>query len=316
MKCNQLAAAQAQAEEFMAARRGWSGGLSMVITEPTDVPDWNPGVVDAAFYDRLDDPQLILTGAATRYNELNGRAGDTIRIATDAATTPAANLAVDVPATDDALGSDSFTFTMKEAVKSIAWYDRTQVQSSQDVNQLAGRKVGTAVEERIELDLGSTLVAGRDTAADTAIAALSFDEIMLMKSRIPARLRRRGLTLAASDGLVSGPGGLIFDQDFKDAAIRGNSDLLLTGQVGPRVAGVSVLEVDAGVIPSDVTVAADTGPLAVMFAAGMLGYGFQKAPSAEQERDARARLTRWVGTCHHGEGTLEAAGIVAVRITG
>ena len=256
MKCNQLAAAQAQAEEFMAARRGWSGGLSMVVTEPTDVPDWNPGVVDAAFYDRLDDPQLILTGAATRYNELNGRAGDTIRIATDAATTPAANLAVDVPATDDALGSDSFTFTMKEAVKSIAWYDRTQVQSSQDVNQLAGRKVGTAVEERIELDLGSTAVAGRNTAADTAIAALSFDEIMLMKSRIPARLRRRGLTLAASDGLVSGPGGLIFDQDFKDAAIRGNSDLLLTGQVGPRVAGVSVLEVDAGVIPSDVTVAA------------------------------------------------------------
>ena len=47
---------------------------------------------------------------------------------------------------------------------------------------------------------------------------------------------------------------------------------------------------------------------------GMLGYGFQKNPSTENERDARARLTRIVGTMMHGEGVMEAAGIVAIKV--
>lgn len=304
------------AEAFLSARRGWSGGLVMAATEPTDVPDWNPGIVEAAFYDRMDDPALVLTGLAARYNDLNGGPGDSIRIPTDAVTTPAANLAVDVPATDDSLGSDSFTMTLKEAVKSIAWYDRTQEVSSENVNQRAGRKVGTAVEERIELDLGAAAVAGRNTAKDATAAAVTFDLLMTMKSEIPSRLRRRGLAVVGADALMTAPGGLAFDDTFKQAAIRGNNDLLSAGQVTGSVAGVTPFSTDDGVIPEDVTVAAGTGPLLVMLASGMLGYGFQRNPRAEMERDARARLTRWVGTAVHGEGTLEAAGIVVRRITG
>lgn len=309
MKLNMFAA---QAEAFVAARRGWSGGLDMAVTTPADVPDWNPGIVEAAFYDRLDDPSLTLTSLASRMNDLQGKPGDTIRVATDTVTTPAANLAVDVPATDDALGSDSFEFTMKEAVKSIAWYDRTQIQSSQNVNQLAGRKVGTAIEERIELDLGATLVAGRNTAVDATAASLSWDVLMAMKSQIPARLRRRGLAIVTDDTRMN---ALYSDAVFKNAATFGSDEVLRTGQFSRPVAGVTPYVADDGVIPSTVTVAAGTGPLAIMFAAGMLAYGFQKNPSAEQERDARARLTRWVGTALHGEATLEAAGIVARRLT-
>lgn len=312
MNLSNIAAAQAKAAEIVNARRGWSGGMSMVTT-PAMVPDWNPGIVEAAFYDRLDDPSLTLTQLAARYNDLEGQPGDTIRVATDTATTPAANLAVDVPAVDDSLGSDSYEFTIKEAVKSIAWYDRTQVQSSQNVNELAGRKVGTAVEERIELDLGTALIAGRATSKDAAITALSFDAIMAMKSQIPARLRRRGLALVADDVSLN---SLYTDELFKNAAAFGSDELLRTGQFSRPVAGVTAYTTDDGVIPSTVTVAGGTGPLVAMFASGMLAYGFQQAPRAEQERDARARLTRWVGQAFHGEGTLESAGIVVRRVTG
>ena len=45
---------------------------------------------------------LTLTQLATVYNELEGKPGDTIRVPTANATTVADNLAVDVPATDDA----------------------------------------------------------------------------------------------------------------------------------------------------------------------------------------------------------------------
>lgn len=282
----------------------------MAVTRETDVPDWIPGVVDAAFYDRLDDPSLTLTGRSRRFNELTGRPGDTIRVATDAAVTPAANLAVDVPATDDALGSDAFTFTIKEAVKSIAWYDRTQVQTSQDVNQLAGRKVGTAIEERIELDLGSTLVASRNTAADSVSAQVDLDLILALKSAIPARLRRLGVDLFAADAQML---TLYSDPTVRNAASFGSDEVLRTGQFTRPLFGVTPFVTDDGVIP-DATISATSGPLVVAAATGMLGYGFQKNPTAEQERDARARLTRWVGTCMHGEAVLEAAGVVAARI--
>lgn len=284
----------------------------MAVTTPAMVPEWIPDVISAAFYDRLDTPQLTLTQLAARYNDLQGRPGQTISIATDATTTPAENLAVEVPATDDALSSSGYTLTIKEGVKSIAWYDRTQIQSGQDVNQLAGRKVGTAMEERVELDLGAALIAGRNTAADATAADLTLATIRGMKAKIPARLRRRGLVLVASDDVMN---TLWEDPNLQNAAAFGGDDLVRNGEISRPLYGVSLRPVDDSVIPTTVTVAAGTGPVAIMFARGMLAYAFQKAPTVETERDARARLTRHVGTMLHGEGTLEAAGIVATRIT-
>ena len=298
------------AAAFLAARAGWSGGMTMAVTRPVDVPDWNPAFVEAAFYDRLDDPALTLTNLAARFNEMTGMAGDTVRIATDAATTPAANLAVDVPAVDDSLSSASFTFTVKEAVKSIAWYDRTQVQSSQNVNDLAGRKVGRAVEERIELDLGSAAVAGRATAKDGVAAALTLDVILAMKSAIPQRLRRGGVAIVAADAQMI---GLYSDPVVRNAATFGSDEVLRTGQFTRPIMGVTPFVTDDGVLPN-ATISGTSGPLVLAVASGMLGYGFQRDPRAEQERDARARLTRWVGTAFHGEAVLESAGIVARRI--
>jgi hypothetical protein len=311
MKLNHSAIA-AQAADLVAGRRGWSGplGMSMLVTDPAAVPDWNPGIVQAAFYDRLDSPMLTLTGNAARFNDLQGKAGDTVHIPTDTVTTPAANLAVNVPAVDDALGSAGFSFTIKEAVKSIAWYDRTQVQSNQNVNDLAGSKVGVAVEQRIELDLGAAIVAGRNTAADAVSATFGFDLILAMKAKIPARLRRRGVDLYADDTRMS---MLYTDALFKNAATFGSDEIMRTGQFSRPLAGVTPYSVDDTVIPN-ATISAVSGPLVVMVARGMFGYGFQRNPQTEQERDARARLTRWVGTAFHGEGVLEAAGIVATRI--
>lgn len=311
MKRSIPASIAAQAEAFLNARHGWSGGLDMMaVTRPSDVPDWNPGVVEAAFYDRLDEPTLTLTSLAARYNDLNGKPGDTIRIPTDTVTTPAANLAVDVPAVDDALGSDAYEFSIKEAVKSIAWYDRTQVQSGQNVNDLAGRKVGTAVEERVELDLGAALIAGRNTAKDAVAGAVTWDLIQQMRMQIPSRLRKRGLVLVADDAVL---GTMFSDPLVKDASKFGSDEAIRRGEFTGPILGVNMFATDDDVLP-DVTVAAAAGRPLVMFARGMLAYGFQKNPSAEQERDARARLTRWVGTALHGEGTLEAAGIVVRRI--
>jgi len=309
---DKLAAAQAKADEIMAARRGFAPGYSMAVTRPADVPDWNPGVVSAAFYDRLAEPNAVLTSLSSVYGELNGAPGDTIRVPTDAVTTPAANLAVDVPAVDDSLTSAAFTFTMKEAVKSIAWYDRTQIQSNQNVNDLAGRKVGTAVEQRIELDLGAALVAGRNVAADATATKVDTALIRAMKRKIPSRLRRRGLVLVGADSQID----LLSDDALVlNASAFGSDEVMRSGAVTRPLFGVSPYTLDDGVLPAT-TIGGAAGPVVVMFALGMLGYGFQKNPTAEQERDARARLTRWVGTAIHGEGTLEAAGIVATRITG
>lgn len=302
----------AQAEAFVAARRGWSGGLSMAVTAPADVPDWIPEVVSSSFYDRMDDPELVLTGLAARYNDLQGKPGEKVIVPTDVATTPAANLAVDVPATDDSISSDAYELLVKEGVKSIAWYDRTQIQSGQDVNQLAGRKVGSAMEARVELDLGAALVAGRNTAADDTAAVFDTSLIKAMKRKIPARLRKRGLVVVGSDDLI---GMIDEDPALNNAAIFGSDELMRTGQLSRPLYGVRPFSVDDNVLP-EVNIAAATGPVVVMFAVGMLAYGFQKNPTTEQERDARARLTRHVGTMLHAEGTLEAAGIVATRITG
>lgn len=301
----------AQAEAFVAARRGWSGGLDMAITTPANVIDWIPGVIVSSFYDRVGEPNLTLTSLAARFNELEGRPGDTIRVPTANATTPASNLAVDVPAVDDSLTSGAYTFTVKEGVKSIAWYDRTQVQSGQDVNQLAGQRVGSAMEQLIELDLGAALVAGRNTAKDTFQAAgtpFNLAQLRAMKRGIPARLRRAGLVLVAKVDILD---DLLDDATVQNAATFGSDEAIRNGEFSRPLAGVSIYPVDDTTLPNITVAANPSSPPAILFSRGQLAYGFQKNPSVETERDARARLTRHVGTMLHGEGTIEAAGIVA-----
>lgn len=280
-------------------------------TTPAMVDHWIPDVISSSFYDRLDDPALTLTQLAARYGDLEGKPGDSFDIPTDLATTPADNLAVNVPAVDDSIGSAEYTVTIKEAVKSIAWYDRTKVQSSVDVNQLVGRKVGNAVEQRIEIDLGAALVAGRNTSKDAAATGVTWDLIASMRAQIPARLRKRGLVLVSTDAVMQ---SMLLDPLVKDAAKFGSDEAIRRGEFTAPILGVSMFTVDDGVLPN-ITVSSVAGPPLLMFAKGMLIYAFQKRPSTEQERDARARLTRIVGTTLHGEGTLETAGIVARRVT-
>lgn len=284
----------------------------MAITAPADVPDWIPDVISASWYDRMDEPELTLTGLAGRFGDVTGKPGDKLRIMTDTVTSPAVNLAVDVPATDDALGSDAFEVTVKEGVKSIAWYDRTQVQSGQDVNQLAGRKVGRAMEERVELDLGAALYAGRNTAQDAAIGAgLTLAKIRALKAKIPPRLRKRGLFLVGEDEIMQ----TIYDDALlSDAAKFGSDEAIREGDLTRPLAGVRLRSVDDGTLP-DLTVAATAGPSVALIVPGMLMYGFQKNPGIETERDARARLTRHVGTMLHVEGVLDPAGVVFARVS-
>lgn len=283
----------------------------MAVTAPANVPDWIPGAIIAAFYDRVGDPNLTLTSLAARFGELEGRAGEEISVPYAEATTPADNLAVNVPATDDALTSGAYTLTIKEGVKSIAWYDRTQVQSGQDVNAIAGQRVGSAMEARIELDLGAALVAGRDTADDAFSANFDLSVIRAMRKKIPSRLRRNGLVVVGQASAMD----LLFDDAIVlNSNTFGSDEVLREGAFSRPLLGVTPYVVDDGVLP-DITVAANpASPPVVMFARGMLAYAFQKNPSVETERDARARLTRHVGTMLHGEGTLEADGIVATAI--
>lgn len=285
--------------------------MATSATTPADVIDWIPDVISASFYDRMDDPELTLTGLASRFNDLEGKPGEKLRIMTDTVNSPAVNLAVDVPATDDKLGSDSFEVVVKEGVKSIAWHDRTQVQSGQDVNQLAGRKVGRAMEERIELDLGAAAYAGRNAAADSAIGDLTVAKILALKTKIPARLRRRGLVLVGNDLAMS---KLYADPLVLNAATFGSDEVLRNGAFSRPIGGVEPFVVDDGILP-DLTVAATPGPSVMLFAKGMISYGFQKNPNIETERDARARLTRHVGTMLHAEGVLEALGVVFARVS-
>jgi hypothetical protein len=305
-----LEAIQRRAESTISGRAGWSGGASMAATATTDVPDWVGGVIEAAFYDRVGTPTLTLTRLAAVFNDLNGQPGQTLKIPTANATTPADNLAETVPATDDKLTSGAYTMTVKEGVKSIAWTDRTQVQSSQDPNEIAGQRVGSAMESRIELDLGAVLVAGRTIASDRAVAGkFTLADLRAMKRKIPARLRSNGLVLVAPVAVLD---DLLDDPTVNNAATFGSDEAMRTGAFSRPLAGVDPYATDDGVLPT-ITASTDT---VVLFARGMLAYGYQRNPRIETERDARARLTRHVGTMFHAEGTLEAAGIVAATVTG
>lgn len=280
----------------------------MSVTTPTNVIDWIPEVISASMYDSVGTPIYTLTELAATYNDLQGRPGQEIVIPTVLATTPAANLAVDVPATDDSIASGSYTMTIKEGVKSLAWYDRTQVQSGQNVSQIAGQKLGQAMLQRVEIDLGAALVAGRNTAKDATAAALTAAVVRGMKKQIPARLRRAGVVLVGDADTLE---GIFEDPLLLNAATFGSDEAIRNGSLTRPIAGVDLRAVDDGVLP----LIGGNKPV-VMFSRGQLAYGYQKNPTTEPERDARARLTRIVGTMLHGEGTLEAVGIVARGITG
>lgn len=288
----------------------------MAATYTTDAPDWIPGAIQAAFYDTVGEAQRALFAHAFQFNDLQGKPGSTVKIPTALATTPADNLAETVPATDDRLQSGAITLSVKEGVKSIAWSDKLDVQSGIDVNRLAGQRVGNAMLDRIELDLGSAAVAGRATAKDTATAAggkLTAAAIKAGVFKIPARLRRRGIDLFADDATMS----TLFDdatlsdrQKYPDMS----DEMIRSGQATLPIYGAVPYTVDDGVIPQ-VNPGGGARPTALLVVRGMLGYGFQKNPTTEQERDARARLTRIVGTMIHGEGVMESAGIVAITVT-
>lgn len=274
----------------------------MGVTATTDVTAWIPSLISSQVYDTAFTGLYALSAFAEVYGDLEGQAGSQATIPTLGIVAPADDLAQTVAATDDKLTGAGVTVTILEAVKSIAWYDRTKVQSKVDVNRIAGQKVGTAIADRIELDLGAAAVAGRNTGADTAIAALTAANFRTMRNKIPAALRRRGATFFAPATVLE---GLYADAQFMDAAKAGTTQAITEGSVA-RYLGVDIVESD-DVFPV-ITATKTTG---IMAAKGTLIRAIQRGPQVEVERDARARLTRIVGTLFHGEGVVDSRGVVA-----
>lgn len=281
----------------------------MATTATTDVPQWIPELVGTSIYDTTLEPLNALSAWATTYGELEGRPGSKGIIPTLNPTTPAENLAETVAAVDDKLTGGGVEVTIKEAVKSIAFYDRAQVQSIGDMNRIAGQRVGESINDRVELDLGATAVAGRGAtvtpAAGTLITPAIFRQI---RSAMPSALRRRGRgarLFAPSDLLEP----LYADSLFQNAATWGSREGLTEGRI-VRYLGITIEEVDEDVLP-----AITAGNLtAALIADGVLLRGIQRGVRVEPERDARARMTRLVGTVFHGEGVLDARGIVCANI--
>lgn len=283
----------------------------MAPTYSTDVPNWIPDVISASLYDTMGESQLTLSGSAATYDDLDGTPGDSLTIPTIAVTTPADDLAENVAAVDDKLTSGGVTVTVKEAVKSVSWSDRTRVQSGQDVNVLAGRRVGGAINDRVELDLAAAALAGRLTSKDTNLGTvLTLANLRTMRAKIPVRLRRRGIDVFATDDVLE---GLFADTTVANAAAFGSDEAIRNGAFARPLYGLNLKPVDEAVF-ANVTIGAVTGPPVVFVARGMLLRAWQKQPSSEVERDARGRLTRVVGTAFHAEGVIEAAGIVVGNI--
>ena len=275
----------------------------MATTATTDVTAWIPALISTAVYDTTIAPLNPLSVWAENYGELEGKAGSSATIPTLSPTTPADNLAETVAAVDDKIAGAGVTVTIKEAVKSIAFTDRVKVQSGPNVNQIAGQRVGQAINDRIELDLGAAAVAGRTIASDTAAATLTPTVFRTMRSKIAPGLRRRGVTLfapaAALDGLYS-------DATFQSAATWGGTEGLREGAVA-RYQGIDIQEIDDLTLP--VITALKT--TVMMMTKGALIRAVQRGPQVETERDARGRITRIVGTVFHGEGVVDARGMVA-----
>lgn len=279
----------------------------MAVTATTDVPDLIPEFISTAIYDQLGTPDNTLTGLAVQFPGVTGNPGEKIRVNMINAVTPAINVAQEVALVDDKLGSTGFELLIKEAGKSIAWYDRTQVQAGSDVNTIAGQKVGRAISDRIELDLGAALIAGRNTAKDATAAKVDLALFRAMKKKIPTRLRRRGLVLL---GEALEMDDLMDDATVNNASVFGSDSVIREGAFTRDIYGITPMLVDDGVLPT----ISGNKPV-VLMSRGMLAYGFQRGIQTETERDARARLTRIVSTIFHGEGVYEAAGIVATGIT-
>lgn len=278
-------------------------------TYTADLATWIPDVIATSIYDQQFESDNTLVSLAGTYDELNGKAGDSFDIPTLEVTAPADNLAENVAAVDDKISGGVVTVTIKEGVKSISWSDRTRIQTGKDVNQIAGQRVGNGMLDRVELDLGAALLAGRNIAADTA-GALDVAAFRAMKRKLPAKMRKRGLVLV---GVADVLDNLLDDPLVLNAATFGSDEAIREGAFSRPLAGVTPMQVDDGVLP-DVTIGGVTGPAVVLMARGMLIRAFQKTPSAETERDARARVTRIVGTMLHGEGVLDSRGVVVRRV--
>ena len=279
----------------------------MAVTAPTDVSAWIPSIISTKVHDTALDSLHTLSADAQVYPDLEGKAGESFTIPTVGVVSPADNLAVTTPAVDDKLSGAGVPVTIKEAVKSVAFYDRTKYATGTDFNALAGQKVGTALNDRVELDLGAALYAGRNTAADAFIPALTFDALRALKAAIPAGLRRRGITVYADDDSLD---ALFADELFRNAAQAGGIDELRSGEFSRPVLGMRIKPLDEGVLP----VGADGLPQVAAVVNGYLIRAVQKQPSTEVERDARARLTRIVGTTLHGEGVVDSRGVVVRQI--
>lgn len=275
----------------------------MGTTATTDVTAWIPSLISAQVYDTAFAGLYALSAFAEVYGDLEGKPGSQATIPTLGIVAPADDLAQTVAATDDKLTGAGVTVSILEAVKSIAYYDRAQVQSSVDINRIAGQKVGTAIADRIELDLGAAAVAGRNVAADTPLATLTAANFRTLRNKVPAALRRRGLSFFAPSAVLE---GLYADALFQNAATWGNNQPLAEGVVG-RYLGVDIVEVDDTTLPV-ITALKTTG---IMAAKGTLIRAIQRGPKVETERDARARITRIVGTVFHGEGVVDSRGVVA-----
>jgi hypothetical protein len=272
-------------------------------TATTDITAWIPSLISSQVYDTAYTGLYALSEFAEVYGDLEGQPGSQATIPTLGIVAPADDLAQTVAAADDKLTGAGVTISILEAVKSIAWYDRAQVQSKVDVNKIAGQKVGTAIADRIELDLGAAAVAGRNVAADTAVAALTAAQFRVIRNKIPASLRRRGARFFAPASVLE---GLYSDAQFMDAAKSGSTQAIVEGTVA-RYLGVDIVEVDDSVLPV-ITATKTTGIMAVD---GTLIRAIQRGPKVEVERDARARITRIVGTLFHGEGVVDSRGVVA-----
>lgn len=286
----------------------------MAATYSTDLSAWIPAVIGASAYDTMAESLLALSDFASFVPGLEGQAGDRVSIPTVGVTTPADNLAETVPAVDDKLTGAGVTVLIKEAVKSIAWSDRSQIQTNQDVNQLAGQRLGGAMADRVELDLAAATLAGRDTTKDAYVpGALTLVALRALRARIPAFLRRRGVTVFIPSAKAT---SLLDDATVNNAAAWGGSEVMETGEISRPLYGMRLVEVDDSVF-ANITVGANpAAPPVVAIASGMLVRAVQKDMVPETERDARARLTRIVGTALHGEGVVDARGVVATAVTG
>lgn len=279
----------------------------MAVTAPTDVSAWIPSVISTTVVDTALDSLHTLSADAASFTDLEGKPGEKFTIPTVGVVTPADNLAVTTPAVDDKLSGAGVEVTIKEAVKSVAFYDRTKYATGTDFNQLAGQKVGTALGDRVELDLGAALYAGRNTAADATVANLNTAALRQLKAAIPAGLRRRGINVYATDDVLS---ELFADPLFQNAAAAGGDAELRSGEFSRPLYGMRFRPVDEGVLPEG----EDGLPIVAAVVDKFLIKAFQKQPSTEVERDARARLTRVVGTTLHAEGVVDSRGVVVFQV--